>query len=301
MEILNDIFKQMLVFDFFGAGAYQHLPEKTDPIAFGSGFFSVTWYALMYIAAFFTIYTLLLHRIKRNEFPNGLQIVNCELQKNIVFSLLVCSFIGLLIGARLGYVLFYDFSFYLNNPSAIISPFDVDGNFIGIYGMSFYGGLIGVLIAGYIFCRKKKINFFKLADFVVPAIPAGYFFGRIGNFLNGELYGRVTEKPWGMYFSDGLLRHPSQLYEAFFEGLVLFAILWALRNKKSSQMSIVNGQMLFMYLFLYAFFRFFIEFFREPDLQIGLIFGLTLGQIFSLAAIFIAVDIFVCRKYKKVA
>jgi phosphatidylglycerol:prolipoprotein diacylglycerol transferase len=166
--------------------------------------------------------------------------------------------------------------------------------------MSYFGGLIGTIISGLIFARKYKIKFWRLADFVVPAIPAGYFFGRLGNFLNGELYGRVTQKWWGMYFpADPLaLRHPSQLYEAFLEGIVLFIILWLLRNKsrvsaKGGSASGGKGQMLIVYLFGYGFFRIFSEFFRQPDSQIGLIFNfLTIGQIFSLIIIFISGFIF---------
>lgn len=265
---------------------YQHLPEHINPIALSIGFFSVQWYAIMYLIAFATVYVLLKYRLKREEN----KVNNFQTNSNppaggpnlkFIGNLFLYVIIGLLIGARLGYVLLYNFSYYIHNPLGIIWPFSSNGNFVGILGMSYYGGLVGIIVAGLIFCRKYKINFWQLADFIIPAIPLGYFFGRIGNFLNGELYGRVTNKFWGMYFpSDPLvLRHPSQLYEAFFEGIVLFVILWLLRNKKTT----VNGQWLIVYMFLYGFLRFIIEFFREPDPQIGLIFNsLTLGQVFSL-------------------
>ena len=143
---------------------------------------------------------------------------------------------------------------------------------------------MGALLAALFFSRKNKLNFFSWADFIVPAVPAGYFFGRLGNFLNGELFGRITQKSWGMYFpGETLLRHPSQLYEAFFEGIILFLILWILRNgiKYKNRLLYVPGFIL--YVLGYAFFRFGIEFFRQPDEQIGLLFGfLTLGQSFSL-------------------
>ncbi|HBR71692.1 MAG TPA: prolipoprotein diacylglyceryl transferase, partial [Candidatus Moranbacteria bacterium] len=140
---------------------------------------------------------------------------------------------GALIGGRLGYVLFYSFPYYLNNPLEIFFPIKITDYgllFTGYYGLSYFGGLVGAVLAGYFFSRKRRINFWQLADFVALAIPMGYFFGRIGNFLNGELYGRPTNMFWGMNFGDGLLRHPSQLYEAFFEGLVLFGIIFLVRR-----------------------------------------------------------------------
>lgn len=278
---------------------YQHLPEHINPIVFSVGSFSVRWYSIMYLVAFATVYFLLSYRIRKKE--------NLfEINKNQLANLLIYLIIGLLVGARLGYILFYDFSYFLRNPLEIFLPFHITGcwllvtsyKYVGLSGMSYFGGLAGVVVAGYIFSKKQKLSFWKLADFIIPAIPAGYFFGRVGNFLNDELYGRATDVPWGMYFSaDPLrLRHPSQLYEAFFEGLVLFLILWLLRNKSK-----FSGQLLCLYFFGYGFFRFFIEFFREPDPlrlgslseaspQIGLIAGfLTLGQIFSLALIIFSV------------
>jgi len=272
----------------------------------------------MYLVAFIVVYLLLLYRLKKKEAPYS---------KNSIFDLLLYLFAGVLIGGRLGYVFFYNFNYFWQHPLAIIFPFDTGGNYIGISGMSYYGGVIGIILVSFFFARKQKLNFWQLADFVIPAIPAGYFFGRLGNFLNGELFGRVTEKPWGMYFADGLpgqglLRHPSQLYEAFFEGLVLFVIFWMLRNKSQngchpeldsgSKASLqlpqgirfriksgmtVEGSLLLAYLFLYGSFRFFIEFFRQPDIQIGLFFnppvgGLTLGQIFSVIAMLATLSVY---------
>jgi phosphatidylglycerol:prolipoprotein diacylglycerol transferase len=217
------------------------------------------------------------------------------------------SFWGVIIGGRLGYVLFYNLADYWNNPMAIISPIDAAGKFIGIYGMSYHGGLVGVILATWLFVRKNKIKFWIWADFVVPAIPAGFFFGRIGNFLNGELYGRITDSGWGMYFSADpfFLRHPSQLYEAFFEGLILFIILWTLRNgiRHKGKMFHVSGFML--YIFLYGSFRFFLEFFRAPDPQLGFIFpwgqsGLTMGQILSFLMLAVSLFFLVYRREKKI-
>lgn len=208
---------------------------------------------------------------------------------NILLDFLFVSFFSSLIGGRIGYVLFYNFSYFIYHPLAIISPYE-NGQFIGIYGMSYHGAIIGVLLGSYIFLRIKKIEFWEWADFIIPAVPLGYFFGRIGNFLNGELYGRITNSSWGMYFADSptLLRYPSQLLEALLEGVVLFVILWKMRKIKLSP-----GVLFSIYLVGYGIFRIFAETFREPDPQIGFIAGyFTLGQILSLAMIISGVIIF---------
>lgn len=258
--------------------AYQHLSEKLSPIAFRIGQFEIGWYSLMYLVGFLTVYLLLKYRIKKGERPINLNFST--------FDFLIFSFLGLIIGARLGYVFFYDLPFYLKNPLSVISPIDpATGKFIGIYGLSYHGGLIGIIIATLIFAKIKKINFWKLANFIIPAVPAGYFFGRIGNFLNGELWGRATARFWGMYFPgdlSGALRHPSQFYEAILEGLLLFILLWPFRNNKKIQNSFLG-----IYITGYAAARIIVEFFREPDSQIGYFFGfLTLGQILSFLMLF---------------
>jgi phosphatidylglycerol:prolipoprotein diacylglycerol transferase len=146
--------------------------------------------------------------------------------------------------------------------------------FTGISGMSYHGGVIGVVLVSVFFLRKRKIDFWKFIDLMVPSIPLGYTFGRIGNFINGELFGRVTTIPWGMYFPLDptlSLRHPSQLYEAFFEGIFLFIVLWSMRKKKY-----FDGYLLGLYIFGYGLVRFTIEFFREPDFMVGLI---SIGQV----------------------
>lgn len=266
---------------------YQNIPQNINPIAIPLGFFSIKWYALMYLVAFFVVYKLLLWRIKKGESKN-------ILSKEKLLDFILYSFIGLLLGARLGYVLFYGGNYFLNHIFEIFIPFDFSsGQFIGIYGMSYHGGLLGVIISTIIFCRKNKIDFWKFSDFVLPAIPAGFFFGRLGNFLNGELYGRITEKWWGMHFDSLIiLRHPSQLYEALLEGALLFFILWTIRNKK-----VFLGFFLAFYLFAYGAVRFSVEFFRQPDWQIGFVWkGLTLGQMLSVVMIFSALLIFIWRK-----
>lgn len=271
---------------------YQNIPLHINPIAFSIGSFSVRWYALSYVAGFLIVYLVLMWRVKKCEFKAN-EARSYKLEADLMDFLLV-AFFSALVGGRIGYVLLYNFSYFISNPLAVISPFE-NGNFVGLYGMSYHGGLVGIVIGSLIFLKIKKINFWQLTDFVVPAVPLGYFFGRIGNFLNGELYGRVTNSPFGMYFASDPqnLRHPSQLYEAVLEGLVLFAILWNLRNKKMHPSSLSA-----IYLVGYGFFRIMGEYFREPDLQIGFIFGFfTMGQ--ALSFIMIAIGfllIFVKRK-----
>ncbi len=166
--------------------------------------------------------------------------------------------IGVIIGGRFGYALFYNFGYYFQHPLEIILPFDFSHGirFVGLSGMSYHGGLIGVVLASILFCRKYKIKFWHFGDMLCPAVPLGYTFGRIGNFINGELYGRVTDVPWGMYFPldpSQSLRHPSQLYEALFEGIVLFILLWLIRKKK-----MFDGFLIGIYICGYGFVRFFI-------------------------------------------
>lgn len=232
----------------------------------------------MYIVAFSVAAILMFYRVKHEKFPYT---------KEQIFDFLIWVILGIVIGGRVGYVLFYEPLYYLSYPLQIISPFGVVNGqlqLIGIAGMSYHGGLIGAIIASAWFAKKRKMDFWELVRFVIPTIPLGYFFGRIGNFINGELYGRATDVPWGMYFPrdpDGLLRHPSQLYEAALEGLVLFAILWLLRKKK-----FFKGFFLGLYIIGYGIARFLVEFFREPDLHLGAVLGwLTMGQVLSVCMI----------------
>ena len=267
---------------------YQHLPEKIDPVAFSPGPFFVRWYSLMYLLAFAAVYVLLLYRIKKGE---------AHYTPGQIMDFLFYAFLGVLVGGRLGYAIFYNFSGYLADPWSIILPFNAAGKFIGFYGMSYHGGLIGTALASWLFVKKRNLDFWRFADFVVPAVSAGFFFGRIGNFLNGELYGRAATQAWGMYFpldSTGILRHPSQLYEAFFEGLVLFLLFWLLRNSRKTE-----GYFLPLYLLAYGFFRFVLEFFREPDNLEGLVSGLTLGQTLSMLMMFVSLVVFISQRSEK--
>ncbi len=253
---------------------WQNLPAKMVP-AIQIGPISLQFYSLMYIVAFVLVYQLLMFRIKKDEIPYS---------KSQIADLLNVGILGTIFGARLGYVLFYNLEFYLKNPLQIISPFDLETRaFTGSSGMSYHGGLIGVALAILFFSKRNKISFLELGDAVGPTVPIAYMFGRLGNFINGELYGRVTTSPIGMHFSSAqgeALRHPSQLYEGFFEGVILFAIMWPLRNKFPDKKGVLSG----IYLFGYGFFRFCIEFFREPDDHIGFIFlNLSMGQLLCFA------------------
>ncbi len=242
---------------------YQTLPSFVSPEIIGIGNFSLRWYSLGYIIAIVLGIGLAKSLIKKKKL--NFAIKTTDLDDFIIYLIL-----GIFLGGRLFYAIFYNFSYFFSNPLEVFLPFRFGANgiqFIGISGLSFHGGLIGVLIAMYYFSRKKKISLPNFTDLIMTVGPLGYTFGRLGNFMNGELYGRVTEKPWGMYFLNPIngipfemLRHPSQLYEAFSEGVLLFLILWYLKNKKFPA-----GYITAFCIMGYGIFRFIIEFFREPD------------------------------------
>ena len=185
----------------------------------------------------------------------------------MINSYFIYAEIGIILGARLGHFLFYSNNpmYYFIHPWEMFNPFDVNGEFVGLRGMSYHGAMIGFVISSLLFVKKNKISFLFLMDIVAISIPLAYTFGRIGNFLNKELIGRVTELPIGIYI-DGVLRHPSQLYEAFLEGIILFIIIYSYRKYKN-----FNGELMALYLFFYGLFRFIIEYVREPDIQLGFI------------------------------
>jgi len=234
-----------------------------NPILIELGPIRVSWYGLMYVLGFFAFYLLARYQMKKKDF--GISRIEFE---NLFFYLIL----GLVIGARLGYILFYDLKMYLADPLEIFAVWHG--------GMSFHGGLIGVLVVGILFSWKNKKSFWKIADLCIVTAPIGLGLGRIGNFINGELYGRVTQVPWAMIFQtdkDRLPRHPSQLYESGLEGGVLFLILWFLKDKK-----LPEGGLLAVFLSFYGLFRFIVEFFRQPDPQLGFVLGsFTMGQILS--------------------
>lgn len=251
-----------------------NFPE-IDPEIFRIGPIALRWYSIMYILGFLSSYILVRHQIKK---------IGLSIKKDAIDALYSYLILGLIIGARLGYVLFYNLSFYLKNPLEIIALWHG--------GMSFHGGLIGSILAGYLFCKKYRLNFWQMSDLVIVTAPIGLGLGRLGNFINGELYGRVTDVPWAMIFPSGgpLPRHPSQLYEFFLEGILLFFILWTLKEKRPKK-----GLLTATFLMLYGSFRFVVEFFREPDIQIGYIFGyFTMGQI--LCTIMFLIGFFILYK-----
>jgi phosphatidylglycerol:prolipoprotein diacylglycerol transferase len=268
---------------------WQNIPRHINPVAFTIGNLSIRWYSLGYILALLTIYLLLRRKIsKENSF------ITLEQLENI----LSFSFFGGLLGGRFGYTIFYDWTNFISHPWQIFWPFS-DGSFVGFYGMSFHGGLIGALLAGWLICKKYNLDFWKIVNFIIPVFPLGYFWGRLGNFMNGELYGRATESKIGMYFSDSdaklnILRHPSQLYEALGEGVLLFFVLVYFSRKK-----IWNQNLLWLFLIFYGIIRFAIEFLRQPDAHLGFIAldWLTMGQILSLGMIIVGVALF-ARSFK---
>jgi phosphatidylglycerol:prolipoprotein diacylglycerol transferase len=262
------------------------LPSYIDPILLEIGEFELRWYSLSYLFAFGVFAGLIFWRINRGE---NFFIRDKKKAKDEFLDIFLVAIAGLILGARLGYGLFYEIDLLIH-PQKLFNPFQ-SGKFIGIYGMSFYGGLFGSFLGVYFLCYLKKINFWNWLNFSAPAVGLAYFFGRLGNFLNGELYGRETDLPWGMYFPKDpqyLLRHPSQLYEAFFEGLAIFLILWPLRNNKKMKNKLFGS-----FLIMYGIFRFLIEFFREERF-----YGIfTTGQYLSLTVI-VAGIILVVRKIK---
>lgn len=240
---------------------------------------SIRWYGIMYILGFASSYFLVRYQLKKKgqEAPLPFE------QAGNLYSYLM---LGLLIGARIGYVIFYNLSHYIKHPLEIFAVWQG--------GMSFHGGLIGSIAAGILFCKKFRLDFWMVSDLIIPTAPIGLGLGRLANFINGELYGRVTNMPWAMVFPHGghLPRHPSQLYEFLLEGVMLFSILWILKDK-----GFRAGTLSSVFLILYGIFRFFIEFFREPDPQLGFIFSaLTTGQILSAGMLLIGIGILFYKK-----
>ncbi len=251
-----------------------------DPEIVRLGPLAIRWYGIMYLLGFASAYLLIRYQIREKRMSVG---------KDFIESLFSYLILGLLIGARMGYVVFYNLSYYLQHPLDIFALWHG--------GMSFHGGLIGSILAGYLFCKKYKANFWQMADMVIVTAPIGLGLGRLGNFINAELYGRVTDLPIAMIFPTDpqrLPRHPSQLYEFVFEGLALFLILWNLRNR-----GLRPGLLTALFIGLYGVFRFILEFFREPDSHIGYFFGLlTLGQLLCLAMIITALFVYYLKKDK---
>ena len=242
-----------------------------DPVFFSIGPFAVRWYGLAYVAGF--ILAGLIVRSLSRRWEVGLS-------DDDLLDIVLMAVVGLVVGARLGYVLFYGVGGYWSDPLSILAFWDG--------GMSFHGGLIGIMLAGVLVARRKGIPVLRLYDLGAVGAPLGIFLGRIANFINGELWGRETDVPWGMVFPSApgnSPRHPSQLYEALLEGLLLFVVLFLLSRKRRG-----DGLIIGTLLALYGVFRIFVEFFREPDIQLGFVTGsFTMGQVLSLPMVAIGV------------
>lgn len=236
---------------------------QIDPVFLNIGPLQLRWYGLMYIISFLAAFLLIRSEVKRK---------NICLSTDDISDMVFYGALGVVLGGRLGYVIFYNLPFYLKNPLHVFAVWEG--------GMSFHGGMLGVLLAMYIFSRLKNTSFLTLIDMLAQCAPIGLGLGRIGNFINAELYGRETDVPWGVIFpgTNGTPRHPSQLYEAFLEGLLLFLIIrFVSRRWNNTGIATWTG------FCGYGLFRFIVEFFRQPDIQIGTIFNFfSMGQLLSL-------------------
>ncbi len=252
-----------------------------NPIALDLGFIQLHWYGVMYLLAFLTAYGLGCYRIKQ-----GHTILNREQLGDL---LLFWGVLGVIIGGRLGYVLFYQFNYFLQNPAYLLKIWEG--------GMSFHGGLVGGILAIVLYARKHHKPMGEVFDFIAPLVPLGLFFGRLGNFINGELWGRTTDVAWGMVFpyAGEQARHATQLYEAGLEGLLLFVVLWAYSAKPRPPYA-VSG----LFLLAYGLIRFLLEYYREPDDHLGFVLydSLTMGQLLSIPMIMVGIA-FMIFAYKK--
>ena len=252
--------------------------HNIDPVAFAIGPFEVRWYGLAYLFGFLLAALLMMRIAKRWKL---------RFDSDALLTIICCIIVGVIVGARLGYCLFYGDGYYLAHPLDILM--------LNQGGMSFHGGLIGALISGIFAARWTGIPYLTLADLGVIAAPIGLFLGRCANFINGELWGAVTDAPWGVVFGGaaGLVpRHPSQLYEALLEGVVIFVVLVILARKTPPR---PRGTFLGVFLILYGCFRFLVEFVRQPDAQLGYLYGdwLTMGQVLSVPLVIVGIIVLI--------
>ena len=251
-----------------------------DPVAFQIFSLEIRWYSLAYIVGIILGWAYCKKKLIKDQHILGL-----------FDDFITYLIIGVILGGRLGYALFYNLKYYLENPFEILMVWNG--------GMSFHGGLIGVIVASQLFSNKHKVNQFIFLDLVALSAPIGIFFGRIANFINSELIGRATQMPWSVQFVliDNVKRHPSQLYEAFFEGIILFFLLGYFFKKNYLQRP---GKISALFLIFYSLFRFLVEFFRSPDPQIGyLILNLTLGQLISVLFLITGTFLFYLKDNEK--
>lgn len=264
--------------------AWQNIYSNESIIAFNFFGIKVHWYGIMYVLALVVALMMAKYFVKKDKLP---------ISNSTLDSYFFWVEVGVILGARLGYVLIYsnEALFYLSHPWQIFNPFE-NGTFVGIRGMSYHGAIVGFLLASYLFCKKHKQSNLLFLDLAALSIPLGYFFGRVGNFLNQELYGRVTDKAWGILV-NGRLVHPSQLYEGVLEGLLVFFILLFYRKYQS-----FKGELIALYALLYSLARFICEFYRAPDVQLGFVFAsFSMGQILSLIMAFFSVLLFFYLKF----
>lgn len=258
-----------------------------DPVAFSVFGFKIHWYGIMYVLALLVALFMAKYFAKKDKFP---------FSSDMLDNYFIWVEVGVILGARLGYILIYSNAqiYYLTHPWEIFNPF-YNGEFVGISGMSYHGAVVGFVIATIWFCKKYHTNHWLLLDLVALSVPLGYLFGRIGNFLNQELFGEPTSVFWGILV-DGVLRHPSQLYEAFLEGVVIFIILFFYRKHKK-----FDGELIALYVILYAVMRFISEIFRQPDTHMGVYtaLNLSMGQILSILMLLCGVAIYLIY-YKKI-
>ena len=243
------------------------LYQNLDPIAFSAGPFTVRWYGIAYVLGFLCTALVAWRTAKRW----GIRVGGDQ-----VATIIMWAIVGIIVGARLGYVLFYGAGYYLEHPGKIVM--------LSEGGMSFHGGLVGALLSGLVSARQVRVPYTTIADLCVIGAPLGLLFGRCANFVNGELWGAPTDLPWGVVFgglAGNIARHPTQLYEALLEGVVLFCVLFALSRKVPPRS---RGTFLGLFLVLYGTFRFAIEFVRQPDAQLGYLAGgwFTMGMALSL-------------------
>jgi len=248
-----------------------------DPVAFQVFSFEIRWYSLAYV--FGVIFGWIYCKKK---------LIKDQKLLNLFDDLITYLIIGIIVGGRLGYVIFYNLEYYLKNSSEILMIWNG--------GMSFHGGLIGIIFVTVIFGKKHKIDSYIFLDLIALVAPIGIFLGRIANFINSELYGRETDIIWSVKFVaiDNVSRHPSQIYEAIFEGLVLFFLLNHFAKKDNFNKP---GLISCLFIILYSLFRFILEFFRAPDTQVGyLVFQLTLGQLFSIVFFFLGLFLYLVKR-----
>ena len=263
-----------------------------NPVAFEIFSIKMHWYGIAYVLALISALWFAGYFRRDHQFEG---IGKKDLENYFLYAEL-----GVILGARLGYILIYSPQRweYLTHPWQIFNPFDSAGNFVGISGMSYHGAIVGFLLASYIYTKIKKQNFLQYLDLMALSIPLAYVFGRIGNFLNHELYGRAIPendtfwKPFGIYV-DGALRYPSQLIEAFLEGVVVFCIVWVAKRYLK-----FNGALIGMYALGYSLMRFVAEFYREPDAQMGYYGIFSMGQILSFLMLFASLAILFYAKVK---